>query len=169
MSIAGYPQINHLLGKVTLAAPTAGGVERGATTGTPDVVIGGRIFDVTAKASGAVDKTDSITGKAAPTLKKGDRLLVVHTVGVTEGDASTAPAIEHHTLFSSIGGKDVGPELPVHIDVRHCPFAYEAFENNGDADFTYGVTNFAASSASGVKHKRYSVAHQAVQYDWINF
>ena len=163
---ANISSLNHLLGKVTVGAPTAGGTNRAATTGTPDVVILGRIFDVTTKASGASDAKDSVTQKASPVLKTGENMVVVHTLGFTDGTASAAPAIEYHTLFSGKGTTEIPAELPVHVDHRHCPYAVEMWQNNGSSDFQYGVTNFAASSASGVKYESYSVAHQAVRADW---
>ena len=169
MGATDIAQANRLLGAYDLGGPVPGGVTRAANSGTPALAINGREFAVTARGAGAVGKTDSVTKEDSPVLKKNENFVVVHTVGFSVGDATTAPAIEHHTLFGAKGDMEARGDVPVHIDARHAVYAVELFENRGSTDFQYGVTNFAATSDTGVKHEFYDTVTLPNAHIWKNF
>ena len=167
MSNVYTPQFNHLLGQVTLGAPTSGGTNRAASTGTPKAVIQGRLFDVSVNGAGAVDTKDSANDEAAPILGQGENFIVVHTVGFDEGTATGNPKIRYRTLFGAKGDLTSHGPMPVHVGTRDVPYAAELFQNNGTTDFQYGVTNFPASfGAAGVQRKVVELAHMPVNVPW---
>ena len=158
-----------MVGTYNMAAPAANGTERGAFTGTPQVLIHGRRFPAAAS-PGVTVTQDSVTKAAAPTLNQGENMVVVHTLGFSAGDATTAPAQQNYVLFSGAKGTPEEPaDVPVHVPDRHTVVAVELFENRGATPFTYGTTNFLASSDTGVKHERYNCATLPNADIWRNF
>ena len=135
-------QTDRVLGSANVALTNAS--TNWAANGAPSIVVDGQERKLTARASAAASKTDTVTKVAAPAVKPDEGFAVLYTAGLT----GTNDAVEYGESFSKTGGGGKFPSVPVHMKEGQVPIGFALFRNDGDADWTYGTSNF---NASGLK------------------
>lgn len=163
-----------LLGAIGFAGPVNGGTTIANRTGTPAFkddrgrvhTIAVRAADQAGRSDGSANNNDSF-GRPPPTLKPGDSVVIGYTVGFTD-NASGVPTQGWGETYGLVAEGRSGAlgAIPGALPDGHVMYAYTMFRNNGSTDFTYGTTNFAASSASGIGHRTVACLETPTDAEW---
>jgi hypothetical protein len=137
-------------GTMNLATAALTGLSGGATTisttGTPAYMLNGKLLAATAQSGGATPTTDIATGAAFIPLATGKGCVFVF------GWDSSAPTVASVAQGKVVNAADVTNKSATYdfpqIPATFCPFAYVTISYVGSGTWTFGTSNWNATTAT---------------------